>query len=155
MAFIFPAPGVADVETTLAIRVTGDTSGLLIPAMQDITINNATDVFTWTQLDEESKLQIPTTATNDISLNIVLDQATFFGTGTGTDVALKEGIFGLSKNKRAIDFTLYMGDTSTGGAGKTLTGVAYITGLAPTVSADAPVWVTPVTLTVTGNYTVA
>jgi hypothetical protein len=48
-----------------------------------------------------------------------------------------------------------MGDTSTGGAGKTITGVAYITGLAPTVSADAPVWVSPVTLTVTGNYTVA
>jgi hypothetical protein len=70
-------------------------------------------------------------------------------------VAIKEGIFGLSQNKRAVDFTLYMGDTSTGTAGKTLTGVAYITGLAPTVSADAPVWVSPVTLTVTGNYTVA
>jgi hypothetical protein len=155
MAFIFPAPGVADVETTLSIRVTGDTSGLLVPAMQDITVNNATDVFTWTQLDEESKLQIPTTATNDISLNIVLDQATFFGTNTGTDIALKEGIFGLSKNKRQIEFSLYLGDTSTGTQGKTLTGVAYITGLAPTVSADAPVWVTPVTLTVTGNYTVS
>jgi len=155
MAFIFPAPGVADVETTLAIRVTGDVSGLLVPAMQDITINNATDVFTWTQLDEESKLQIPTTATNSIDLNIVLEQTSFFGTGTGTDVALKEGIFGLSKNKRQVEFTLYMGDTSAGGAGKTLTGVAYITGLAPSVSADAPVWVSPCTLTVTGNYTVA
>ena len=155
MAFIFPAPGVADVETTLSIRVSGDTSGLLVPAMQDITINNATDVFTWTQLDEESKLQIPTTATNSIDLNIVLEQSTFFGTGTGTDVALKEGIFGLSKNKRLVEFTLYMGDTSAGGTGKTLTGNAYITGLAPTVSADAPVWVTPCTLTVTGNYTVA
>ena len=155
MAFIFPAPGVENVETTLSIRVTGDTSGLLVPAMQDITINNATDVFTWTQLDEESKLQVPTTATNSIDLNVVLEQVTFFGTGSGTDVALKEGIFGLSKNKRQVEFTLYMGDTSAGGAGKTMTGVAYITGLAPTVSADAPVWVSPVTLTVTGNYTVA
>jgi len=155
MAFIFPAPGVENVEMTLAIRVTGDTSGLLVPAIQDITVNAATDVFTWTQLDEESKLQIPTTATNSLDLNLVLDQVKFFGTGTGTDVAIKEGIFGLSQNKRAVDFTLYMGDTSTGGAGKTLTGVAYITGLAPTVSADAPVWVSPVTLTVTGNYTVA
>lgn len=155
MAFIFPAPGVENVEMTLAIRVTGDTSGLLVPAIQDITINNATDVFTWTQLDEESKLQIPTTATNSLDMNLVLDQTKFFGTNTGTDVAIKEGIFGLSKNKRAVDFTLYMGDTSTGTAGKTITGVAYITGLAPTVSADAPVWVSPVTLTVTGNYTVA
>jgi len=155
MAFIFPAPGVENVEMTLAIRVTGDTSGLLVPAIQDITVNAATDVFTWTQLDSESKLQIPTTATNSLDMNLVLDQTKFFGTGTGTDVAIKEGIFGLSQNKRAVDFTLYMGDTSTGGAGKTITGVAYITGLAPTVSADAPVWVSPVTLTVTGNYTVA
>jgi hypothetical protein len=155
MAFIFPAPGVENVEMTLAIRVTGDTSGLLVPAIQDITVNAATDVFTWTQLDTESKLQIPTTATNSLDMNLVLDQVKFFGTGTGTDVAIKEGIFGLSQNKRAVDFTLYMGDTSTGGAGKTITGVAYITGLAPTVSADAPVWVSPVTLTVTGNYTVA
>jgi len=154
MAFIFPAPGVENVEMTLAIRVTGDTSGLLVPAIQDITINNQTDVFTWTQLDEESKLQIPTTATNSLDMNLVLDQTKFFGTNSGTDVAIKEGIFGLSKNKRAVDFTLYMGDTSTGTAGKTITGVAYITGLAPTVSADAPVWVSPVTLTVTGNYTV-
>ena len=155
MAFIFPAPGVENVEMTLAIRVTGDTSGLLVPAIQDITVNAATDVFSWTQLDSESKLQIPTTATNSLDMNLVLDQTKFFGTGTGTDVAIKEGIFGLSQNKRAVDFTLYMGDTSTGGAGKTITGVAYITGLAPTVSADAPVWVSPVTLTVTGNYTVA
>jgi len=36
-----------------------------------------------------------------------------------------------------------------------MSGNAYVTGLAPTVSADAPVWVSPITLTVTGDYTVA
>jgi hypothetical protein len=154
MAFIFPAPGVENVEMTLAIRVSGDTSGLLIPAVQDITVNNSNDVFTWTQLDQESKQQIPTTATNSIDTNIVLDQTIFFGTGSGADVAINKGIFGLSKDKNLVAFTLYLGDTSTGGAGKTMTGNAYITGLAPTVSADSPVWVSPVTLTVTGNYTV-
>lgn len=154
MAFIFPAPGVANVEATLAIRKTGDTSGLLIPAMQDITVNNSNDIFTWTQLDEGSKLNVATTATNSLDLNIVLDQTVFFGTGAGADVAINKGIFGLSKDKIEVEFTLYLGDTSTGGAGKTLTGDAYITGLAPTVSADAPVWVSPLTLTVTGDYTV-
>jgi hypothetical protein len=154
MAFIFPAPGVANVEATLAIRKTGDTSGLLIPAMQDITVNNSNDLFTWTQLDEGSKLNVATTATNSLDLNIVLDQTVFFGTGSGADVAINKGIFGLSKDKIEVEFTLYLGDTSTGGAGKTLSGDAYITGLAPTVSADAPVWVSPLTLTVTGDYTV-
>jgi hypothetical protein len=122
--------------------------------MQDITINNSNYVFTWTQLDEGSKLQIPTTATNSLDLNIVLDQTIFFGTGTGSDVAINKGIFGLSKDKLLVAFTLYLGDTSAGGAGKTMSGNAYVTGLAPTVSADAPVWVSPVTLTVTGDYTV-
>jgi len=154
MAFIFPAPGVTGVEMTLEVKVTTDSVSLTIPAVQDITVNNSNDVFTWTQLDESSKLQIPTTATNSLDFNIVLDQTKFFGTGTGTDVAVKEGIFGLSKSKRQVEFTLYMGDTSTGTTGKTLQGVAYVTGLAPTVSADSPVWVSPITLTVTGDYTV-
>jgi hypothetical protein len=155
MAYIYPAPGVENTELTLSIRKSGDTSGLLIPALQDVTLNAANDVFTWTQLDSESKLQIPTTATNSIDLNIVIDQTSFFGTGSGSDVAINKGIWGCSKDKELIAFTLYLGDTSAGGAGKTITGNAYITGLAPTVSADSPVWVSPVTLTVTGNYTVA
>lgn len=153
MAYIFPAPGVANAETVLDIRVAGDTSPLVIPALQDITVNNSNDVFTWTQLDEEAKLQVPTTATNSIDLNIVLDQTAFFGDGVSSNVAINKGLFGLSKEKRLISFALYLGDTSTGGTGKNLTGTGYITGLAPTVSADAPVWVSPVTITVTGSYT--
>jgi hypothetical protein len=87
-------------------------------------------------------------------LNIVLDQTTFFGTGSGTPVAINKGIFGLSKDKQLVEFQLYLGDTSAGGAGKTLGGFGYITGLALTASADAPVWVSPVTLTISGDYTV-
>ena len=154
MAYIFPAPGVTGVEMTLEVKVTTDTLSLAIPAVQNITVNNANDVFTWTQLDSGSKLQVPTTATNSLSFNIVLDQETFFGTGTGTDEAIKQGLFGLSKNKQQVEFTLYLGDTSAGGSGKSLQGVAYVTGLAPTVSADSPVWVSPIALTVTGDYSV-
>jgi len=47
-----------------------------------------------------------------------------------------------------------MGDESDGSTGKTISGKGYITGLAPTVSADSPVWVSPITITVTGDYTV-
>jgi hypothetical protein len=65
------------------------------------------------------------------------------------------GIFGLSKSKTLVEFELFMGKTDTGGTGKTLSGKGYVTGLAPTVSADSPVWVTPITITVTGDYTVA
>lgn len=156
MAYIYPAPGVANVESTLRIHKTSkvaDATGLLIPALQDVTVNAANDVFTWTQLDETAKLQIATTSTNSISMNIVLDQTSFFGSGANT-LAAGKGIFGLSVDKSLVVFDLYLGDTDSGGAGKTISGSGYITGLAPTVSADAPVWVSPITITVTGEYTV-
>jgi hypothetical protein len=155
MAYIFPAPGVAGVQAVLTLSIAGDTVDLVVPAMQDITVNNSNDIFTWTQLDSGSKQNVATTATNGLDLNIVLDQTVFFGTGSGANVAVNKGIFGLSKSKTLTHFALYLGDTSTGSAGKTISGEAYITGLAPTVSADAPVWVSPLTLTVDGDYTVA
>jgi hypothetical protein len=158
MAYIYPAPGVSGVQATLTLSVSsnGSDTGTAIPALQDITINNANDVFTWTQLDSGSKLQVATTATNSLSGNIVLDQTIFFGTAPGAaDTVAEYGIFGLSKDKVKVDFELYLGDTSGGTTGKTISGSGYVTGLSPTVSADSPVWVSPFTITVTGDFTVA
>lgn len=154
MSYIYPAPGVQGVKTTLVLKVGADTTGLAVPALQDITINNANDVFTWTQLDQGSKQQIATTATNSLDMNLVLDQDIFFGENTQGEIAKTKGIFGLSKDKLLVDFELFLGKTDTGGNGKTITGSGYVTGLAPTVSADAPVWVTPITITVDGDFDV-
>ena len=154
MAYIYPGPGSA-AQVTLNLKVTGDTTGLDLPALQNVTINAANDVFTWTQLDSASKLQVATTATNSLDMNIVLDQDTFFGVTTVGEAAVTAGVFGLSTGKNIVEFELYMGDESDGGTGKTISGSGYITGLAPTVSADSPVWVSPITITVTGDYTVA
>jgi len=158
MAYIYPAPGVSGVQATLSLSVAsnGSDSGLTIPALQDVTVNNANDVFTWTQLDSTAKQQIATTSTNSVSMNLVLEQTTFFGDATASaDTAALAGIFGLSKDKTKVGFSLYLGDTDGGATGKTISGSGYITGLAPTVSADAPVWVTPITVTVDGEYTVS
>ena len=155
MAYIYPAPGVANVQATLTMTASAATGPLAMPALQDITINNSNDVFTWTQLDSSSKLQVATTATNSLAMNCVLDEETFFGNASATaNSAANLGVFGLSKNKTLVGFSLYMGDTSGGATGPTITGSGYVTGLAPTVSADSPVWVSPITLTVTGDYTV-
>lgn len=155
MAYIFPAPGVTGVEATLTLTdASGTLTGsLVVPAMQNITINNANDVFTWTQLDSASKLQVATTATNSLDTNIVLDQAAFFGSGSAGTVA-NAGIFGLSKDKVKVGFSIFLGNTSEGTTGKTLVGEGYITGLAPTVSADSPVWVSPMTITVSGDISI-
>lgn len=159
--YIYPAPGVDGVEVTLGLSVAANaaaTPELDVPALQDVTVNASNDTFTWEQLDSAAKKQVATTATNSLSMNIVLDQDVFFGDGTTGTTAASRGVFGLSTQKDLVDFELYLGDPSNdqgSGTGKTIKGQGYVTGLAPTVSADSPVWVSPITLTITGDYTVA
>jgi hypothetical protein len=152
MSYINPSPGVAGREVTLTLSVNGvtDDTGMSLPALQDVTVNNSNDIFTWTQLDSGSKLNVATTATNGLDMNIVLDELTFFGNASaGNTTAAFSGVFGLSKNKTLVDFDLFIGE------GRTISGSGYVTGLAPTVSADAPVWVSPLTITVDGDYTIS
>ena len=160
MAYMNPSPGVSAQQVVLKVELQGTsgwTTALTIPALQDVTMNAANDVFSWTQLDNGSKLQIPTTATNSLSMNIVLDDATFFGTtvssSSASDAVAVQGIFGLSRNKTYIKFSMKFLENAS--ADRYVSGVGYITGLAPKVSADQPVWVSPITITVSGGYTVA
>ena len=156
MAYINPSPGNAGAQVTLKVFHTSkvaDATGLSIPGLQDITLNNSNDVMTWSQLDSSSKKQVSTTSTNGLDMNLVVDATVFFGTGSAS-TAVSRGIFGLSKDKVVIEFELYIGDDSAGTNTKQISGFGYITGLAPTVSADSPVWVTPLSITVTGDYTV-
>ena len=131
----------------IALDSTGTqvSGNLVVPSLQDVTISNANDVFTWSQLNESAKLQVATTSTNSVSTNVVVEELTFFGSNAAGTSASALGLIGLSKNKTKCDFEIVMGT-------KTFTGQGYVTGLAPTVSADSPVWVTPVTITVSGEY---
>lgn len=161
MAYINPAPGTAN-QITLTLDVATDISDLTqgaspltVPALQDMTVNAANDVFTWSQLDSTAKKQIATTATNSISMNLVVDTASFFGTDVDAPISgtiAEQGLFGCSRNKTLINFILRVENAATD---TLIKGVGYITGLAPTISADSPVWVSPITITVTGEYTVA
>lgn len=158
MAYISPGPGTSS-QIVLKIEKSGTsgwTTALTVPALQDITVNAANDVFTWSQLDTTAKLQIATTSTNSLGMNLVVDDATFFGTtlaAAQTGTVLEQGILGCSRNKTLIKFSLKFVENAS--ADRFISGVGYITGLAPTVSADSPVWVSPITITVSGEYTVA
>jgi hypothetical protein len=121
-------------------------SGYTVPALQDVTINNAAGVFNWTQLDTFSQLAVSTPATNSISANMVLDSTTFF-TGTG-GVA---GLFELSNDATEVFFRVYFNGRGTGA--KFVSGSGFITNLAPTVNPTAPVWVSPITISVNGDLT--
>jgi hypothetical protein len=160
MAYISPAPGTAS-QIVLKIdcgiaegTLTLGGSPLTVPALQDITINAANDIFTWSQLDSTAKKQVATTSTNSMSMNLVVDPTTFFGSTLASiqsDTVAAQGILGLSRNKTLITFSLKFQEG--GATDKFIKGQGYITGLAPTVSADSPVWVSPITITVTGEYT--
>tara|TARA_R110000796_G_scaffold78978_1_gene175909 strand:+ start:2420 stop:2881 length:462 start_codon:yes stop_codon:yes gene_type:complete len=153
MATVIVSPGGAGSLATsppiLTLTVAGNTGDLAMPGLQDVTINNANDVFTWTQLNANAKQQVATTSTNSISTNLVVDSDVFFGDGSSTaGSAALLGLLGLSDAKTRVGFTINIG-------AKTISGFGYVTGLAPSVSADSPVWVTPVTITVDGEFTAA
>jgi hypothetical protein len=155
MAYIFPAPGTAGNVQVWLQSNSAQTGNLVVPALQDITINASNDVFTWTQLDAGSKQQVPTTATNDVSMNLVLDKTTFFGSNVTaiTGNAVTQGVFGLSRNKELVNVRIFMGpEAGNANSNVTITCSGYVTGLAPAASADAPVFVSPMTLTISGPY---
>ena len=161
--YINPSPGVTAKQVVLKLdtgialgTLTLGGSPLSVPALQNVTINAANDVFTWTQLDSTAKKQVATTSTNSISMNLVVDNASFFGTtvtATSSDTAAANGILGMSRNKMLVTFSLRFCEDGTDD--RYIKGQGYITGLAPTVSADSPVWVSPITITVTGEYTIS
>lgn len=149
--YIQSAAGVNNPVLTINVdgQAASTATSLVIPTLQDVTINNANNVFSWSQLNESAQLQVATIATNSISSNVVVETASFFGDAGGTaGSARAQGLIGLSKLKTKVDFSINLGS-------KTISGEGYVTGLAPAVSADSPVWVTPITITVSGEYTVA
>lgn len=138
----------ATIASTTASTATGI---LAVPGMQNVTLNNGNSSYRWKQLDSTSEFAIATAATNQVSLNIVVDSNSYFGT-TSADAqsATAKGVFNLSNDKTLVYFRLYY--QGTGAGDKYVAGSAYITGLSPTVSADQPVWVSPLALEVVGEF---
>ena len=129
-----------------AAAANSSVTSLVVPQMQDITINNSVGVFRFKTLDNTAESAVTIPATNQLTLNCVVDSTAFFGTGTGSDDDAKEnGLFGVRKNKTKA----FLNGTDAGST--YIRGSGFIAGLAPTVNMDSPVWVTPVTLEVDGD----
>jgi hypothetical protein len=124
-----------------------DTSNVMtLPALQDITVNAQPGTFEWQQLDSLSSNVVTTPSTNSLSLNAVLDPTTFF-TGEGST----SGIFDITNAKTKVYFRMYWQGSTSGD--RYIEGEGYLSGLSPTVSATAPVWVSPLEILVSGDYT--
>ena len=139
------------VVSTATITSSTASDVISVPGMQNITLNNGNGVFRWKQLDSGSEKAVSIPATNQVSLNVVLDDTAFFGDGVGDVTAVDKGLFKLSNDKNLVQFRLYWNGTGSGK--RYVEGEGYFTGVAPTVSPDQPVWVSPLTIEVVGDYT--
>jgi len=132
--------------------VAADSNAMIVPQLTDITVNNSTGVFRFKTLDNTAESAVTTPATNQISTNLIVDETIFFGDGANTlNSVVADGLFGASKNKTRIYFAIGFEGADSGD--NIITGSGFISGLAPTVNMDAPVWVTPVTIEVDGDFT--
>ena len=132
------------------------TAGSLnVGCLQDITITSATGIFSWTDFCSIDTNKVTTPADNEISTNIVIDDVKYFGANViAGGTAANIGINGLSQNKTEVQFKLIWNNSDANGnvANSYFTsGKGYISSLAPTVSPDAPVWVSPMTIAVDGT----
>jgi hypothetical protein len=131
---------------------TGVSGNLTIPFVQDITITNSTGVYAYTTFSDIDQRKLSTPANNEISTNIVIDDAAFFGNATATTgSAAQLGLAGLSTDKVSVTFTVYWAGQTAGTTDRISTGTGFITSLASKTSPTAPVWVTPLNIAVDGT----
>ena len=127
-------------------------NSIVVPQIQDVTITNSTGVYSYTTFSDADTRKLSTPADNEVSTNIVVDPATWFGTiGPEGTTAVEKGLLNMSGEKDLIYFEIYYEGTGTGK--RFTSGQGFISGLAPTVSPDAPVWVSPLTIAVDGGFT--
>lgn len=133
-----------DSNVSAAFAATADV--VTVPALQEVTLNASPGTFRWQQLDTGSEKIVTTPATNSVNCTLVLDDTTFFS-ATGNTSALID----LVNNKTKVYFRL--GWQGLGSGDRYIQGAGYLTALAPTVSPGSPVWTSPITIEVDGEYT--
>jgi hypothetical protein len=145
MAYIHASPGSPAIIQLSTATITTSTQGYTLPALQDVTINASNGEFRWQEIGQNSELVVTTPSSNNITANIVIDEDTFFDTTVASTGV--PGIFKLSEDKTQVFFRVYF----NGLTGRYVGGKGYISSLAPTVSPTAPVWVTPISISVDGE----
>jgi len=134
-----------------------NTTLLNVTCLQDVTITNSTGIFSWTDFCSASINKVTTPSDNEISTNIVVDDEGFFGANASANTSASyQGVSGLSQNRIEVAFRLQLNNSANiGNAAPANTfiyhGVGYLSSVAPTVSPDSPVWVSPLTIAVSGD----
>lgn len=140
--------------TTAAMAAPGGTDGLVIDLMQDVTINASPGIVRYSVLDNASSKAFTTVNENSVSLNVLLDNVIFFGGGAAGNQVAVDGLFSTSTAKTEIFFSVAFNGAPAGGpvsGDYYISGQGFISGLAPTASMDAAIWLTPMEIVVNGE----
>ena len=139
------------VGTTAAMAEPLGTNGLVIPLMQDVTVNASPGIVRYSVLDNASSKAFTTVNENSISGNMLLDEDTFFGPAAagGLNTIADNGLFKTSVDKTEIFFSIAFQGSDSGD--HYISGQGFISGLAPSASMDAAIWLTPIEIVVNGE----
>ena len=128
---------------------------LSVTCLQDVTLTNSTGIYSWTDFCSGDVNKVSTPADNEVATNIVIDDEVYFGNSSaGTGTAKNLGVAGISETKTQIQWKLVWDNSDANGNVSNsyfTSGVGFVSSLAPTVSPEAPVWVTPMSIAVNGR----
>lgn len=128
------------------------TNGLVIPTIQDVTLNATPGTVRYSTLDSSASSAFTTVNENSLSLNLLVDDDVFFGDGSNADNNVANvGLLGASINKSEVFFSLTF--EGTGSGANYVTGRGFIGGLAPSSSIDQAVFISPCELIINGEIT--
>lgn len=136
---------------TALMAVPAVVGGMVIPFVQDVTVNASPGIVRYSVLDDSASQAFTTVNENSISGNMLLDEETFFGldVASTTNSVATAGLFATSTAKTEIFFSIAFQGSDTGD--HFISGQGFISGLAPSASMDAAVWLTPVEIVVNGE----
>ena len=139
--------------TTDAMSLPGGTDGLIIPLMQDVTVSATTGTVRYSVLSSPSSSAFTTVNENSVTLNMLLDGAVFFGDGaSATNTITNKGLLETSIDKTEIFWSVAFNEGNTTGE-YYVKGKGFLTGLTPTSSMDAAIWISPMEIVVNGEIT--
>ena len=138
---------------TSPLATPGAANSLVVPFMQDITVNATPGTVRYSTLDSTASSAFTTVNENSISLNVLLDEDVFFGASNAANKVANDGLLTTSINKEEVFFSVAFEGTDS--SDYYVSGKGFIGGLAPTASIDGAVWLTPIEITVNGELTKA
>ena len=136
---------------TSLLATPGAAGGLVVPTVQDITVSATTGTTRYSVLDSPSSSAFTTVNENTISLNMLVDDDTFFGASNATNEVANVGLLSTSINKTEVFFSVAFEGTDSGDY--YVSGKGFLSGLTPTASIDQAVWISPMEIVVNGELT--